>query len=456
MILHNQISQWLADYLETANLQTFVVGVSGGIDSALVSTLCAETGKRTIVVSMPIHQAEDQLERANRHIQWLESKYPNVESITKDLSSLFNNFRSLFELLENDLALANSRSRLRMVTLYQIAGINNGLVVGTGNKVEDFGIGFFTKYGDGGVDISPIGDLTKSEVRDLAQELGILEEIIVAVPTDGLWEDNRTDEDQIGATYDELEWAMNHTGSPDFLEGRAKEVYTRFVDLNNRNKHKILPVPVYKKEYMLPLFNYIAQKKYEADGGDNILLTTYPITEDWIVVDIGAYTGNWAKQIVDTYNPTMYLVEPITTNWTYLQDTYRSNPKIHIVCNGISDCEKDELLYINACSTSKYTTSTYSEVVKFITFDKFIEEYNINTIDLLQINIEGEEYSLLEHMISTGSIKKVKNFHVQFHKFFVDSKQRRDSIRDKLLKLGFVNNWTYEFVWESWSNLNII
>jgi NAD+ synthase len=242
--LPQHISDWLKDYLNQSNLNCFIVGISGGIDSALVSTLCAQTGKKTLVISMPIHQAEDQLQRAHNHIQWLKEKYSNVESFEFDLTNTFETFKSLFP-IENKLALANSRSRLRMVTLYQIAGTYSGLVAGTGNKVEDFGIGFYTKYGDGGVDISPIADLTKTEVRQMACELGIIEEILIAKPTDGLWEDDRSDEDQIGATYEELEWAMSFKEDPQKLLGRQKEVYYIFNKLNKQNKHKMLPIPTF-------------------------------------------------------------------------------------------------------------------------------------------------------------------------------------------------------------------
>lgn len=253
-MLHQRISNWLKEYLESSKLECFVIGISGGIDSALVSTLCAKTNKPTLVVSMPIYQEKTQLKRAEKHIQWLKQQYPNVTSYTKDLSVLFDNFKSLFETPEHKLALANSRSRLRMVTLYQMAGMYKGLVVGTGNKVEDFGVGFFTKYGDGGVDISPIADLTKTEVRQMAKEIGIIEEILVAKPTDGLWEDDRTDEDQIGATYEELEWAMDIIEklkfNPLLINSFSKkelnilEIYKK---LNTLNKHKMVEIPVFKK-----------------------------------------------------------------------------------------------------------------------------------------------------------------------------------------------------------------
>jgi NAD+ synthase len=245
-MLHQNISNWLKQYLESTNLNCFIIGISGGIDSALVSTLCAQTGKKTIVLSMPIYQAQDQFQRAHNHIEWLKSNFSNVESFEFDLTDTFKIFKSLFP-IEDKLALANSRSRLRMTTLYQIAGIYKGLVVGTGNKIEDFGVGFFTKYGDGGVDISPIADLTKTEVRQIAKELNIIEEIILAKPTDGLWEDDRTDEDQIGATYEELEWVMEFKGNPEELVGRQKEVFYIFTKLNTQNKHKIIPIPIFKK-----------------------------------------------------------------------------------------------------------------------------------------------------------------------------------------------------------------
>jgi len=246
-MLYQQISNWLKNYLESNNLECFIIGISGGIDSALTSTLCAQTGKKTIVVSMPIYQASEQLKRSHNHINWLKSKYSNVESLEIELTNTFETFKSLFS-TENKLALANSRSRLRMTTLYQIAGMNKGLVVGTGNKVEDFGVGFFTKYGDGGVDISPIGDLTKTEVRQIAKQLGIIEEILIAKPTDGLWDDDRTDEDQMGATYEELEWAMEYKKDPKKLFGRQKEVYYIYNKLNNQNKHKMVAIPTFKKK----------------------------------------------------------------------------------------------------------------------------------------------------------------------------------------------------------------
>ncbi len=242
--MHKQISNWLEDYLMNSNLKYFVIGISGGIDSALVSTLCAQTGRKTIVVSMPIHQPKDQLKRAHNHINWLKENYSNVESLEFDLTNTFEIFRSLFP-VDNQLALANSRSRLRMTALYQVAGTYGGLVVGTGNKVEDFGVGFYTKYGDGGVDISPIADLTKTEVRAMAKELGVNEEIILAKPTDGLWDDGRTDEDQIGASYEELEWAMEYKGGE--TTERQSEVLNLYKQFNLQNQHKMNPIPVFKK-----------------------------------------------------------------------------------------------------------------------------------------------------------------------------------------------------------------
>jgi NAD+ synthase len=240
----SQIVKWLKDYSNTSGLKTFIVGISGGIDSALTSTLCAETGIKTILVSMPIHQPPNQLNRAHNHIKWLKENYSNVHSYEYDLTSTFENFKSLFN-KENQLALANSRARLRMTTLYQVAQSHNALVAGTGNKIEDFGVGFYTKYGDGGVDISPIADLMKSEVKGLAQELGINNEILTAAPTDGLWGDDRTDEDQLGATYEELEWAMTYEEEYS-LTNRQQEVLDIYHTFNKTNKHKMEPIPVCK------------------------------------------------------------------------------------------------------------------------------------------------------------------------------------------------------------------
>ena len=251
--MKNQIVKWIKEYCKNSNMNCLVVGISGGVDSALTSTLCAETGIDTILVSMPIHQHPSQLERAHNHISWLESKYKNISSQNIPLTHVYDSFEMLFAENLNNLALANSRARLRMTALYQIAQTNNGLVIGTGNKVEDFGVGFYTKYGDGGVDISPIADLMKSEVRMLAKEVGVCKEILDAPPTDGLWGDDRTDEDQLGATYDELEWAMNYTEAEYAysLEGysctdRQKEVLKIYNRFNKQNKHKMVDIPVCK------------------------------------------------------------------------------------------------------------------------------------------------------------------------------------------------------------------
>lgn len=256
MEMKKQIVDWLANYSKNSNLSKFIVGISGGIDSALTSVLCAETGINTIVVSMPIHQHPSQVERADSHIDWLKNNYSNVSSMTIPLTHVYDSFEMLFAEDHNELALANTRARLRMTCLYQIAQTNNGLVVGTGNKVEDFGVGFFTKYGDGGVDISPIADLMKSEVRNLSKEIGIISEIIEAKPTDGLWGDDRTDEDQLGATYDELEWAMSYIervgvvwfDNPEYYEitDRQKEVLKIYKKFNNQNNHKMIEIPVCK------------------------------------------------------------------------------------------------------------------------------------------------------------------------------------------------------------------
>lgn len=246
--LSDKIINWIKNYAQNSNKKSLVIGISGGVDSGLVSTLCASTGIKTIVLSMPIMQDPSQLHRAHNHINWLKNKFDNVESEEIDLTDVFLKFENKFA-DQNKLASANTRSRFRMVTLYHIASLNNGLVVGTGNKVEDFGVGFYTKYGDGGVDISPIADLMKSEVRNLAKELNLLDEISNAVPTDGLWEDGRSDEDQIGASYDELEWAMENIKNSDtknFSERQIKilEIYNYF---NKQNQHKMNPIPVFNK-----------------------------------------------------------------------------------------------------------------------------------------------------------------------------------------------------------------
>jgi len=250
--LSNDIVDWIRTYAINNNINTLVVGVSGGIDSAVTSTLCSKTELRTIVLNMPIHQKESQDNLARTHIEWLKSNWGNVESKEIDLSGTYDFFRKndLKEQEISDLALANTRARIRMTTLYAIAASNNGIVVGTGNKIEDFGVGFFTKYGDGGVDISPIADLYKSEVFALGDFLGIIQEIQDASPTDGLWEDGRTDEDQMGATYEELEWAMSQLerNSDDNLTQRQKEVLDIYLRLNKINSHKMNPIPVYKKK----------------------------------------------------------------------------------------------------------------------------------------------------------------------------------------------------------------
>jgi NAD+ synthase len=249
----NKVIQHIVDkltaYCDNAGLKGFVVGVSGGIDSAVTSTLSAKTGKETIALNMPILQAKSQDSLSSRHIAWLEKDFPNVQGIRVDLSEAFLSLgRTLPSDIQDELSMANTRSRLRMLALYAYATHHRFLVVGTGNKVEDFGLGFFTKYGDGGVDISPIADLLKSEVFLLGQALGIIEDIIHAPPTDGLWEDNRTDESQIGATYAELEWAMaaeadERTGN---LTERQNEVLSIFRRLHTQNRHKMDPIPVIK------------------------------------------------------------------------------------------------------------------------------------------------------------------------------------------------------------------
>jgi|TARA_B110001450_G_scaffold253416_1_gene276828 NAD+ synthase len=239
------IKEWILQYNKESKTKGFVIGISGGIDSALTSTLIAETRLPLLCIEMPIHQNKKEILRGKKHIAWLKEKYNNVSSIEFNLTSVFDNFKNQTnDNNDNSLALANTRSRLRMTSLYYFAQINNYLVAGTGNKVEDFGIGFFTKYGDGGVDLSPIADLLKTEVFTLSKELNIINDILIAPPTDGLWDNEKTDEDQIGATYKELEWAMNLDNLNKNLSKREQKVLTIYKKLNKANKHKILPIPV--------------------------------------------------------------------------------------------------------------------------------------------------------------------------------------------------------------------
>ena len=245
------IVNWMADYVGKSSTKGFVVGVSGGIDSALTSVLAAKTGRPTLCLEMPIHQAVSQVTRAREHIQKLESEYANVSSLEIDLTPVFDQFVASLPAVDNEqerfLSLANARARLRMTTLYYFAGLHNYIVAGTGNKVEDFGVGFYTKYGDGGVDISPIADLMKTEVFSLANTLGVIESIQVAKPTDGLWGDDRSDEDQIGASYPELEWAMEYQAKAESdmqLSEREREVLAIYTRLNRANQHKMNPIPI--------------------------------------------------------------------------------------------------------------------------------------------------------------------------------------------------------------------
>jgi NAD+ synthase len=245
------IVKWLKDYATNAGVNGFVVGVSGGIDSAVTASLCARTGLEVLLIEMPIHQAESQVNRAWEHMRNLESQYSKVKTQNLNLSPVFDGFlNTLPELPESDsgkMALVNTRARLRMTALYFFGQLNGLLVAGTGNKVEDFGVGFYTKYGDGGVDLSPIADLVKTEVFALGKALGVPESILIAPPTDGLWGDDRTDEDQIGASYPELEWAMEQQDlgkSPEDFEGREKEVFSIYIRLNRINQHKMNPIPV--------------------------------------------------------------------------------------------------------------------------------------------------------------------------------------------------------------------
>ncbi len=247
----DHIVGWLKDYANDAHQKGFVIGVSGGIDSAVTSTLCAKTGLDLLCLEMPIHQAENQSDRASRHIDWLQNNFPNVKRQPVNLTPVFDSLVASFPKVEDEeerfMSLANTRARLRMTSLYYFAALNKYLVAGTGNKVEDFGVGFYTKYGDGGVDLSPIADLLKTEVYEIAKKLGVNEEVIKAAPTDGLWGDDRTDEDQIGASYPELEWAMRMKDKGKTLEdftGRDKEVFSIFLRFNTMNQHKMQPIPV--------------------------------------------------------------------------------------------------------------------------------------------------------------------------------------------------------------------
>jgi NAD+ synthase len=247
----DKIVNWLKGYAENAGAKGYVIGISGGVDSGVVSTLCAMTGLKLLAIEMPIRQKEDQINRAQEHIRFLESKFPNVQGMTVNLNEPFEALYSTFKVDEahfpdQKLAFANTRARLRMLTLYYYGQINGLLVCGTGNKVEDFGIGFYTKYGDGGVDVSPIADLYKTEVYELARSLDLPESIKNAIPTDGLWDAERTDEQQIGATYPELEKIQKEWGTKTEADysGRDLEVFRIFSKMNRAAQHKIQPIPV--------------------------------------------------------------------------------------------------------------------------------------------------------------------------------------------------------------------
>ena len=241
---------WLTDYCDSSRMNGFVVGISGGIDSAVTSTLCAKTRRQTVLMNLPIYQAPDQFDRAAQHIQSLERQYPSVQGVTVDLTQAFHAIEQIFPAdIQDGLTMANTRARLRMLTLYAQASHSRLLVAGTGNRVEDFGIGFFTKYGDGGVDISPIADLMKTQVYELGRALGIAGSILTCPSTDGLWHDNRTDESQIGASYPELEKAMLFEESQQdekMLSTREKEVLAIYRKFNRANRHKTEPIPCAK------------------------------------------------------------------------------------------------------------------------------------------------------------------------------------------------------------------
>ena len=231
------ITEWIDNYCKTTSFEpkSLVVGISGGIDSSVVSTLCALTNRRTIVLSMPIKQIKSQHDLSLSHAEWLKKKYNNVEHHLLEMDKIFNSFSDVLSKFDNEHGYANSRARLRMATLYQAAAANSGIVVGTGNKVEDFGVGFYTKYGDGGVDISPIADCTKSQVWELGKHLGISEEIINTPPTDGLWNDGRNDVEQLGMTYEDLEKAMIDKNDSN---------YQKYLEIREKNLHKMKPIPV--------------------------------------------------------------------------------------------------------------------------------------------------------------------------------------------------------------------
>ena len=235
----NIIKDWIENYCKNESFQpkTLVVGISGGIDSSVVSTLCALTGRKTIVLTMPIKQIKSQNDLSIEHGKWLTSKFKNVEHKIIELENIFNSFEKTLDAFNNEHGFANSRARLRMATLYQVAAANSGIVVGTGNKVEDFGVGFYTKYGDGGVDISPIADCNKTQVWELGKHLGISNKIIEAEPTDGLWNDGRNDKDQLGMSYSELEKAMEDKNDPN---------YKKYLEIRKKNLHKMNPIPICK------------------------------------------------------------------------------------------------------------------------------------------------------------------------------------------------------------------
>jgi len=235
----NYIKNWIVDYCKSMpkEPETLVIGISGGIDSSVTSTICALTKKKTIVLSMPIKQIKEQQDLSLKHQEWLRNKFKNVESHLIILDNLFKSFKVSLSEFDNEHGLANSRARLRMTTLYQVAASNNGIVVGTGNKVEDFGVGFYTKYGDGGVDISPIADCTKTQVWEMGKNLGILKEIVEAQPTDGLWEDGRTDVNQLGMSYRDLEEAMKDSSSKN---------HKKYLEIRKRNLHKMNSIPICK------------------------------------------------------------------------------------------------------------------------------------------------------------------------------------------------------------------
>lgn len=451
----DKIINWLKQYCNSTNNKGFVIGVSGGVDSALTSTLCALTGLEVVVVGMPIHQRQDQLLLSENHMNWLCKTFNNVKKISIDLTQTYEIFKSSCDEL-SELALANTRSRLRMVTLYSIANTNNLLVAGTGNKVEDYGVGFFTKYGDGGVDLSPIADLLKSEVREMARELGVSLEIVSAVPTDGLWSDSRSDEEQIGATYDELEWALKYYDEKgynlDKLSEREINVLKIYVERHKSNKHKLEIPPVcylynnvktkqktfhnsYKK-YILNLEEYFFSD-YGVSESESLEIQEYKnigdfclnFDKDCYIVDIGANYGLASFAIASRgYNVIAF--EPVSANYFLLNKSIEENDvffdqKIKTFKFALGDKTQKQTIYVphfrDNCSMSKESAVTNmrkskevtEEEIDVITFDDWLlktKDFDEKKIKFIKSDTQGFEYSVVHGM---------KNFFKRNSDFYV-------------------------------------